>query len=587
MNKNIDCLLISPQATIREAMIAIEKAPHLAGISGIALVVDPERRLLGVVTDGDIRSAILHGSSLDSEVLTIMTSNPIAVTNQSSPIKMYEKVMEMIKGSTRMLDRGAGKVVVVDDGRHVVDIVSFLNLWQQADVKSRRIAVLGLGFVGLTLAVVLADAGFSVLGIDKQESVIHSLKRGVPHFYEAGIANQLRYLVGNRLQLDTQVATPEYDVYIISVGTPVDENHQPVMTDVEAACREIGKVLKPGDTVMLRSTVPVGTTRKYSLPWLEQESGLKGGKDFSLVFAPERTIAGRAIKELHTLPQIIGSLDPQGAEIAAAIFHEITPTVIMLDSLEAAEMVKLVNNTFRDTIFSFANEITLVCEKYHLDAFKIIDAANESYPRDPVPLPSPGVGGVCLKKDPYILKSSAIAGGIEPRILGQSRLVNEYMPYHIFQKFLHFCKLIKLEPSNAQVFVVGFAFKGWPETSDMRDSSTLDLINYLHQAAVKIRGYDPVIDAEGLRVIPGVRPCSVENGFEDADCVFVMNNHPSYEDWNLHTLLGSMNKPGLFFDGWHIFRTDDAARVEGISCSSLSLDYGWPSPDSAEHFKDE
>jgi UDP-N-acetyl-D-mannosaminuronic acid dehydrogenase len=196
------------------------------------------------------------------------------------------------------------------------------------------------------------------------------------------------------------------------------------------------------------------------------------------------------------------------------------------------------------------------------------------------------VGGVCLKKDPYILKSSAIAAGIEPRILGQSRSVNEYMPFHIFQKFLHFCKVINLEPSNAQVFVIGFAFKGWPETSDMRDSSTLDLINYLRQAAVTIRGYDPVVEPEGLRAIPGVRPCSVEDGFDGADCVFVMNNHPSYEDWNLHTLLGSMNKPGLFFDGWHIFRTDDAARVEGISCSSLSQDYGWPSPESPEYLKD-
>jgi nucleotide sugar dehydrogenase len=154
------------------------------------------------------------------------------------------------------------------------------------------------------------------------------------------------------------------------------------------------------------------------------------------VFAPERTIAGRAIKELHTLPQIVGSLDPQGSEVAAALYREITPTIVMVDSLEAAEIVKLINNSFRDTIFSFSNEIALLCERYQLDAFKVIDAANEGYPRDLIPQPSPGVGGVCLKKDPYLLMSSAMELGIDPSILGRSRQVNEYMPLHVYKNSL-------------------------------------------------------------------------------------------------------------------------------------------------------
>ena len=581
MSKNIDCLLISPDSTIREAMDTIEVAPHKCGLSGIALVVDPERHLMGVITDGDIRSAILHGHSLETPSGKIMSSNPISVMNQTSSIKMYDEVSKMIKGGTRMLDRGAGKIVVVDEKNRVVDVVSFFSLWQQADIKTRKIAVLGLGFVGLTLAVVLADAGFNVLGIEAQEDVLDTLKKGVPHFYESGLANQLRYLVGNQLKLESSLKDSDCDIYIVSVGTPVDANHQPMLDHVEKATRSIGKVLKPGDTVMLRSTVPVGTTRQFCLPWLEEESGLKGSKDFSLVFAPERTIAGKAIKELHTLPQIIGALDPQGAEVAAAIYREITPTIVMLDSLEAAEMVKLVNNTYRDTIFSFANEIALVCEKYNLDAFKIIDAANEGYPRDPVPMPSPGVGGVCLSKDPYLLKTTAQTGGIEPHILGSSRLVNEYMPYHIYQKFARFCSLNKINPSQTKVFVVGFAFKGWPETSDMRDSSTLNLVQHLHNAGAKIVGFDPVIELEALRQIPGVIPVKIEEGFDKANAVFFMNNHPSYEDLNLHQLLKAMRKPALFFDGWHLFRSDDTARVEGVFYSSISQDYDWPASDSA------
>ncbi|HZD56306.1 MAG TPA: nucleotide sugar dehydrogenase [Anaerolineales bacterium] len=585
MTIDLECLLISPEVTIREAMAVIESAPHRVGLSGIAVVVDENRHLLGVVTDGDIRSAILHGTGLDSPVTTIMTTDPIAVTNHGAPKQMYDTVMELLKGSTRMLDRGAGKVVVVDNEKRVVDVVSFFNLWQQADIRSKKVAVLGLGFVGLTLAVVLADAGFQVTGIENRGEVVESLRQGVPHFYEAGLANQLRTHLDRQLKIESSLANNECDIYIISVGTPIGEDHHPVLNHVETACRAIGRVLKPGDTIMLRSTVSVGTTRTYCLPWLQEESGLRGGKDFSLVFAPERTIAGKALKELRTLPQIIGSMDPQGAEIAASFYREITPIIVMLDSLEAAEMVKLVNNAFRDTVFSFSNEIALVCERYGLDVFKIIDAANEGYPRDPVPMPSPGVGGVCLKKDPYLLKSTALAGGIEPSIIGRSRVVNEYMPYHVFQKFLRFLETKGREPAGSKVFVVGFAFKGWPETSDMRDSSTLELVRYLRQAAVRIFGYDPVITSQALSGIPGVEPCSLVDGFKDAECVFVMNNHPSYEDWNLHAYLASMNMPGLFVDGWSIFRSDDIARVAGISYSSLSQNSGWPESAEAERIE--
>lgn len=584
---NIESLLITPQTPIRAAMQVIERAPHLVGLSGIAVVVNDlhpdQRRLLGVVTDGDIRSAILRDVALTEPVSQIMTPDPIAVTNHGSPIKMYEMVMEMVRersGGTRMLDRGAGKVIIVDDDKRVVDVISFFSLWQQADIKTRKVAVLGLGFVGLTLAVVLADAGFKVLGVEAQPQVVEMLQRGEPHFYEAGLANQLRTHVGHQLRVVNKLPEPGSealpDIYIVSVGTPVNERHQPIMTYVEEACQSIGRVLKRGDTVMLRSTVPVGTTRQICLPILEAESGLKGGQDFSLVFAPERTIAGKALKELRTLPQIIGALDAQGAEIAAAFYREITPAIILLDSLEEAEMVKLVNNTFRDTIFSFANEIALICERYQLDAHKVIHAANEGYPRDPIPLPSPGVGGVCLKKDPYLLQATAISGGLEPQLIGRSRLVNEYMPAHVLQKFLRFCRRAGRDPHQSRVFIVGFAFKGWPETSDMRDSATLELVRLLQESpettGVQILGYDPVVTPEALAQIPGVQPTALKDGFREVDCVFVMNNHPSYENWSLQELLGAMNRPGLVIDGWSLFRQDEFAPLEGISYSSLSRD---------------
>lgn len=573
MNEKLNSLLISPDQSIREAMAIIEDAPPHTGVSGIAVVVDQEQRLLGVVTDGDIRSAILHDIPLQEKVSKIMTRDPIAVASQANSLHLYQDVMNLLKGRTRMLDRASGKILVLDDERHVVDIVSLLSLWQQADIKTKKVAVLGLGFVGLTLAVVLADAGFHVLGVETQPAVVEQLRQSIPHFYEAGLANQLRAHIGRNLVIEERLKDSDCDVYIVSVGTPIDSEHKPVMSFVEEACRSIGKVMKGGDTVMLRSTVPVGTTRKVCLPILEQASGLTAGRDFSLVFAPERTVAGKALKELRSLPQIIGALDTQGAEVAAALYREITPTIVLLETIEEAEMVKLVNNTFRDTIFAFSNEVALVCDKYNLDATRVITAANEGYPRDPVPLPSPGVGGVCLKKDPYLLQVSAQAAAIEPVILGRGRQVNEYMPQHVFDKFARFCRKHNLSINQARVFLVGFAFKGWPETSDMRDSSTLELLKLLHQEGVKLFGFDAVVKAEALAEIPHLRPVTLEAGFKGADAVFLMNNHPSCENWNLVALLESMKKPGFFLDGWSMFHADEIGRVEGISYSTVSKDW--------------
>jgi len=574
--KNIDCVLISPETSIRETMDVIEKAPHLCGLSGLAIVVDGDRKMVGLVTDGDIRSAILHGAKLNSNVSTFMTKDPITVQNQSGSKQMYETIMSKLQGSTRMLDKAAGRIVVTDDDERVVDVVSLLSLLQAADIKTKKIAVIGLGFVGLTLAVVLADVGFQVVGVELRQDVRKSLRGGTPHFYEAGLAHQLRYHIGKQLHIVEDFSEQECDVYVISVGTPVDENHLPIMDFVREASRSIAQVLKPGDVVMLRSTVPVGTTRKEVLPIMEKETNLKAGNDFSVVFAPERTVAGKAIKELRTLPQIIGATDHEGEDIAAAIFREMTNTVVRVESLEAAEMVKLINNSFRDLIFSFSNEIALLCDRWNLDAYDIIEAANEGYPRDRVPSPSPGVGGVCLYKDPHLLSASATAIGMEPRLFGISRTVNDFIPFSIFQKYLQFCRVIGRKVADTKVLVVGLAFKGWPETSDMRNSTGIDLVKFFKDEGLIIYGYDPVVPVDELKNEARVKPCSLEDGFQDADAVFVMNNHPSYEDWDLYSYLKTMKTPGLFFDGWNIFHSDEILRMDGISYSTVSQNLNWP-----------
>jgi UDP-N-acetyl-D-mannosaminuronic acid dehydrogenase len=253
-----------------------------------------------------------------------------------------------------------------------------------------------------------------------------------------------------------------------------------------------------------------------------------------------------------------------------------TNSIVRVDSLEAAELVKLINNSFRDLIFSFSNEIALLCEQWNLDAFEVIEAANEGYPRDPVPSPSPGVGGVCMYKDPHLLAASATAIGLKPQLFGLSRAVNQFMPFNIFQKYRKFCQATGHKLEETRVFVVGLAFKGWPETSDMRNSTAIDLVNLLKEAGLTVYGYDYVTPDDELRDEAGVEPCSLEDGFANADAVFVMNNHPSYEDWDLYAYLKKMNRPGLFFDGWNMFHPEEITRMEGISYSTVSQNLGWP-----------
>lgn len=571
MNEHIKSVLVDRRMTIKQTMAVIERAPKEGGPAGIAAIVDKDHKLLGIVTDGDIREAILAGVDLDSPVEEIMTKDPITVNASLSDTEKYEMALQRIRHSRRMLDRAVGRFVVVDDGGKIEDIISFFELWKRSEIKSRDICVLGLGYVGLTLAVSLADVGFNILGVDTNQDVVETVQHGSPHFHEVGLAASLNYHLDKRLRVSTELDSGDHDVYVICVGTPIDENHKTIMTYVRDAGSMIGKVLKRGDLVIVRSTVPVGTSRNHVLPILERESGLKGGQDFHLACAPERTVAGQALKELKSLPQVIGGLDKQSLELASNLFRELTPVIVSVDTLEAAEMVKLINNAFRDFVFAFSNELALICDKWNLDAAKVIEAANEGYPRDTIPLPSPGVGGVCLRKDPYILVETVRENGYEPKLIGRSREINEYMPFYIYQKMLDFCKAVKKDIGAIKIFVVGFAFKGRPETSDMRDSSTLQLVDHLSEVNENIYGYDPVISKRELREEAGVIACDLDEGFRGADCVVVMNNHPSYVKWDIYSLFATLNKPALFFDGWHMFSPEDICRIKGVFYGSLGV----------------
>jgi nucleotide sugar dehydrogenase len=341
--------------------------------------------------------------------------------------------------------------------------------------------------VGLTLGLTLADLGFKVKAFDINKSVMDSIKRAKPHFYEQGLDRLLKdHLNKNFRLMENFKGENNADVYFIAVGTPLDNNHKPGLHYLEGAAAGIGKILKHGDTVILRSTVPLGTTRNSVIPILEKESGMKAGDDFLVAFAPERTIEGKALEELRKLPQVIGGINHASCDVVASIFNFMSNSTILVDSLEAAEMVKLVNNPYRDVSVAFANEVALISSAWGIDTKQVIEAANYGYERSRVPQPSPGVGGYCLEKDPFIFIDRAKKKGYEPLLARDARKISDAMIDMVTHTITSFLKKEKIGVKNPKIALLGFAFKGKPVTSDVRGSTTVLLTKNYSMRGIRI-----------------------------------------------------------------------------------------------------
>jgi UDP-N-acetyl-D-mannosaminuronic acid dehydrogenase len=339
---------------------------------------------------------------------------------------------------------------------------------------------------------------------------------------------------------------------------------------LESAASNIASRLKSGDLIVCRSTVPVGTTRTRLIPILEAKSQLVAGKDFHVAFAPERTVEGNALQELKSLPQVIGGFTKECSDLTTKVFQKICSTIVNVESLEVAEIIKLVNNTFRDTVFGFANEIALLCDQFNTSAFDVISAANEGYPRNPIPLPSPGVGGMCLVKDPYLYSHSKSLIGMDHAPFGQaSRVVNARMPAYVFKKYQKFLDLnFSRQKTTHNVLIIGVAFKGLPETSDARYSPGVELADFLKESGCKVFGFDAVMSHQDLMAI-GIAPVSIEQGIRDCQAIFVMNNHPGNSKFDTYKMIGSAPKPLFFFDGWNAFNRRELESIPGTTYCTL------------------
>ena len=418
--------------------------------------------------------------------------------------------------------------------------------------ENKKICIIGMGYVGLTLAAIMSDRGFEVWGIEKNPDILKMLRQGKPHFLEKGFEPRIKgSLDAGKLHFLSKLSELNNDqkeaiVYIITVGTPLDDAGKPRMDMIESVSKEIANHMGDGALIILRSTVKLGTSRNIVKKILD-----KSGKRFMLAYCPERTIEGNAMAELAILPQIIGGLTEDSALQAEMIFRRITPTVIMVSSLESAEIIKLLDNSFRDLNFAIGNEVALLCEAVGLDSREIIRAANTGYARTHISKPG-FVGGPCLHKDPHILQESLAAYGYVPNLIKHGRSLNEFIPSYVCD-CLDATGIISAQGKDQKISLLGIAFKGRPETDDTRASSSLDIVACLRQRYPKaiICGHDFAVEDSAISEF-GITPVDLKQAFDNTSIVIVANNNKKYEWIDLGTLTKSMTTPAVIYDIWSV-----------------------------------
>lgn len=423
------------------------------------------------------------------------------------------------------------------------------------------VGIVGLGYVGLTLATVLAEAGNTVIGVEKRPDLVEMTNQGIPHFTETGLPDALSGVTKSKKLVAAESFDNSFscDTYIITVGTPLSPDGVARVDMIEGAARDIAENMRDGALVILRSTVKVGTTRDVVSPILAAS-----GKKFDIAMCPERTLEGKALQELRELPQIVGADDPAVADRAAAVFRRLTSSIVLVSDIETAEIMKLVSNTFRDVQFAFANEVARMCDAFGVSAHEVISGGKLGYNRTNIPLPGL-VGGPCLEKDPHILMESARTRGISLEITAAGRLVNERQPEETVRFISSEIDRRNLAAGPLKISLVGMAFKGLPETSDLRGSMAIKVLDALKKAHpnAEIGLYDPVTPPDVLAAeFPDE---NVFNRFGDAvsgaSVVVIGNNHPSLGTISPRTISEFISPEGFVFDYWNHFSHLPAAEL--------------------------
>jgi UDP-N-acetyl-D-glucosamine dehydrogenase len=388
--------------------------------------------------------------------------------------------------------------------------------------KTARVGVVGLGYVGLPLAAEFAHVGFRVTGIDLQESKVEELNRGVSYIQDVPTSLVKPLVEANKLAATTDFSVvADLDTINICVPTPLRKTKDPDMSYIDSACRAIAKYIKPGTLVILESTTYPGTTEELVRPLLERDD-LRVGQEIFLCFSPERVDPGNPNFQTKNIPKVVGGTTPVCTALATTLYSQALDRVVPVSSTQVAEMVKLLENTFRMINIGLVNELATMCGRMGIDVWEVIDAA-ATKPFGFMPFyPGPGLGGHCIPIDPFYLSWKSKQAGIEARFIELAGYVNGQMPHYVVDKIGAALNEHAKPLKGSKIHIMGVAYKR--DIDDMRESPAIDVAHLLMRAGATLSYSDPYVP---VFQVDGVKLTAQEAlpAAAAADCVVIITDH--------------------------------------------------------------
>ena len=397
------------------------------------------------------------------------------------------------------------------------------NLKSKITDKSANIGIIGLGYVGLPLAVEFGKTGFSVTGFDNDEAKVSSIGKGDSYISDVS-SKDIKDLVSSKKLMATldKALLNKMDVIIICVPTPLRKTKEPDISFILQAAEDINANLRKGQLVILESTTYPGTTEEVIFPKLGG-NGLKVGKDIFIAFSPERVDPGNKKYKTKDIPKVVGGISETCTELSRLLYSQIVKDVITVSNTRAAEMVKLLENTFRAVNIGLINELALICNKMNLNIWEIIEAA-KTKPFGFMPFyPGPGLGGHCLPCDPIYLSWKARTHGFDARLIELAAEINSSMPHYVVDKIIEALNVKKKALKGSRILVLGVTYK--KDITDVRESPASTIINSLLQKKAKVEYHDPLVPVFNIEGLSLSSAKLTKETLNSVDCVVIVTDH--------------------------------------------------------------
>ena len=444
------------------------------------------------------------------------------------------------------------------------------TLRTRIDDRSATLGVVGLGYVGLPLTVEMARSGFPTIGFDIDEGVVERINRGESHIADVDAEAVRSHVASGRLSATSDFSRlAECDAISICVPTPLSKTKDPDLSYIVNATHTVLDALRPGQLVILESTTYPGTTRDVMLPILE-ESGLVVGVDFFLCFSPERVDPGNTVWRTRNTPKVIGGITAQCTQVGEWLYAEIFDTIVPVSSAEAAELVKVHENTFRMINIALANEVAQICDRLNVDVWEVIDAAATKPFGFMKFTPGPGLGGHCIPLDPHYLSWKMRTLSFKTRMIELSSEINAEMPAYVVRKVADALNEAERSIRGSSVLVLGIAYKR--DIDDLRESPALEVLRLLEEKGARLAYHDPYcprIADDGHTALRNLPMDSVDltpERVRESDCIVIVTDHSSID----YAFLAANAQ--LIVDTRGVMRSvDGGARVVGLSAARAPL----------------